>query len=71
MLWQVEITAFCHARRRCVVVFSADAPQLLTGEEYDRAELPRLKLAYHLHYYGLGAHYNSVTDPRMAAPVPP
>jgi OTU domain-containing protein 6 len=41
------------------VVFSADAPELVTGTEYE-ANGPRLKLAYHRHYYGLGEHYNSL-----------
>mmetsp|Transcript_20244 Transcript_20244/g.34459 ORF Transcript_20244/g.34459 Transcript_20244/m.34459 type:complete len:306 (+) Transcript_20244:82-999(+) len=54
---QLEITALAHARKRCIEVFSADAPVLLTGEEYDG---PRLQLTYHKHYYGLGAHYNAV-----------
>ena len=31
---QREITAIAHARRRTVVVFSADAPPLRTGDEY-------------------------------------
>jgi hypothetical protein len=56
---QLEITAIAHATRRAVVVFSADAPELLMGAEYD-ANGPRLKLAYHRHYYGLGEHYNSL-----------
>eukprot|EP00962_Isochrysis_galbana_P043395 scaffold16504_cov105-Isochrysis_galbana.AAC.5 len=56
---QLEITAIAHATRRAVVVFSADAPELLTGAEYE-ANGPRLKLAYHRHYYGLGEHYNSL-----------
>ena len=55
---QLEITAFSHARRRAVAVFSADAPMLLTGSEYEAAG-PPLQLAYHRHYYGLGEHYNS------------
>jgi len=42
-----------------VVVYSADAPDLLTGEEYD-SNGPRLHLAYHRHYFGLGEHYNAL-----------
>ena len=57
---QLEITALSHARRVCVSVFSADAPVLTTGEEY-AASGPKIELAYHRHYYGLGEHYNSVT----------
>ena len=32
---------------------------LLTGEEHE-PHCPRLNLAYHRHYYGLGEHYNAV-----------
>ena len=56
---QLEITAMSHARKRAICVWSAGSPPLLTGEEYE-ANGPRLQLAYHLHYYGLGAHYNAV-----------
>lgn len=56
---QLEITAISHARKRAIQVFSADAPPLLTGEEYADAG-PRLELAYHRHYFGLGEHYNAV-----------
>lgn len=56
---QLEITALAHARKRCVEVYSADAPPLVTGGEYD-ANGPRLRLAYHRHYYGLGEHFNAL-----------
>ena len=56
---QLEITALAHARKRTICVYSASAPPLLTGEEYE-SNGPRIQLAYHLHYYGLGAHYNAV-----------
>jgi len=60
---QVEITAFAHARKRKVVVFSADAPHTLTtGEEYD--DPCPINLAYHRHYFGLGEHYNAVVPKR-------
>ena len=32
---QLEITALAHARKRAITVFSADAPPLCTGEEYE------------------------------------
>mmetsp|Transcript_50087 Transcript_50087/g.108548 ORF Transcript_50087/g.108548 Transcript_50087/m.108548 type:complete len:300 (-) Transcript_50087:65-964(-) len=54
---QLEITALSHACRRCVAVYSADGPPLLTGEQYAGAPLT---LAYHRHYFGLGEHYNSL-----------
>mmetsp|Transcript_11898 Transcript_11898/g.20066 ORF Transcript_11898/g.20066 Transcript_11898/m.20066 type:complete len:307 (+) Transcript_11898:61-981(+) len=60
---QLEITAISHARRRCIAVHSADAPVILTGTEYD-GDGPRLQLAYHRHYYGLGEHYNSLASDR-------
>lgn len=56
---QLEITALAHARKRAICVYSATSPPLVTGEEYD-GNGPRLLLAYHRHYYGLGAHYNAV-----------
>jgi OTU domain-containing protein 6 len=55
---QLEIAALAHARKRKVTVYSADAPALTAGEEYDD-ESPIL-LAFHRHYFGLGAHYNAV-----------
>jgi hypothetical protein len=58
---QLEITAIAHGSRRCVAVFSADAPLLLTGSEYE-CNGKRLQLAYHRHYYGLGEHYNSLVE---------
>lgn len=58
---QLEITAISHARRRCIAVHTADAPVVLTGTEYD-GNGPRLQLAYHLHHYGLGEHYNSLVS---------
>ena len=57
---QLEITALAHSRKACITVFSADAPPLLTGEEYKALGGPCIELAYHRHYYGLGEHYNSV-----------
>lgn len=56
---QLEITALAHFHKRCIAVHNADAPVLLTGEDYD-ANGPRLQLAYHRHYYELGEHYNSL-----------
>jgi len=56
---QLEITAFAHAKKRMVTVYSAGTPPLHTGEEYRDAGMP-LELAYHRHYYGLGEHYNAL-----------
>ena len=55
----MEITALANAHKRCVAVYSADAPVLVTCPEHE-AQGGKLCLAYHKHYYGLGAHYNSV-----------
>ena len=52
-------TPLVHRGKHQVAVFSADAPPLLTGEEYE-ANGPRIELAYHRHYFGLGEHYNAV-----------
>ena len=56
---QLEITALANAHKRCFVVYSADAPVLVTCPEYAE-QAPKVQLAYHKHYYGLGAHYNSI-----------
>ena len=56
---QLEITALANAHKRCFVVYSADAPVLVTCPEYAE-QAPKVQLAYHRHYYGLGAHYNAV-----------
>ncbi|CAM9930718.1 unnamed protein product, partial [Laminaria digitata] len=51
------LQALCKALEVPMQVFSAVAPPLLLGDEYDGAPL---LLTYHEHYYALGAHYNSV-----------
>ena len=56
----LEIVALSHSRKRTVAVYSADGPPLLMGEQY-ADDGPRLTVAYHRHYYGLGEHYNSTT----------
>ena len=56
---QLEITALAHACRRCITVYSVDAPSVVVGEEYE-AEGPALVLSYHKHAYGLGEHYNAL-----------
>lgn len=56
---QMEITALANAVKRCVKVFSAGAPVLVTCPEY-KENGPEVMLAYHQHYYGLGAHYNAI-----------
>jgi OTU-like cysteine protease len=58
---QLEINALCLSLQRAVMVFSADAPLLVMGENFLKADRLPLKIAYHRHFYALGEHYNSVT----------
>ncbi|KAK2708719.1 deubiquitinase OTUD6B-like isoform X1 [Artemia franciscana] len=57
---QPELLAVSHVLKRTIKVLQADAAPLLIGEEYS-SEKP-LTVTYHKHMYGLGAHYNSVTE---------
>ena len=41
----------------CIEVYSADQPVLKIGEDKEGAPL---RVAYFLHAYGLGEHYNAV-----------
>ena len=59
---QLEIKALCSSLNRTMMIYSADAPVVIMGEENlasNPSQLP-LKLAYHRHFYALGEHYNSV-----------
>ncbi len=53
----LELQAISAALGVCIEVYSADQPLLKIGEEHEGAPL---RIAYHLHAYGLGEHYNSV-----------
>ncbi|CAH0479684.1 unnamed protein product [Peronospora belbahrii] len=61
---QLELRALACALRTPIEVFSAERDVLVMGDEFvgDGDEnMPMLQLTYHLHYYTLGEHFNSVT----------
>lgn len=53
LAWQ----ALCSALEVPIEVFSATAPTVKLGEEFDGTPL---RISFHDHYYALGAHYNSI-----------
>lgn len=55
---QAEIAALCKTLNRQIVVHSAFANDITMGVPNN--DLEPLRIAYHKHYYALGAHYNSV-----------
>lgn len=55
---QLELRALAHALCMPIQVFTADSDIFTMGAEFDTKE--PLQLTYHLHYYTLGEHYNSV-----------
>ena len=68
---QLELRALSHGLKVPVVVFSAEGPPLVMGQEYEDAtaggeteeEYGKKKavlVSFHRHYYALGEHYNSV-----------
>lgn len=59
---QIELRALATALERPIRVYSADAPPLTMGEEYDAGENDDnvVRLSFHRHYYALGEHYNAV-----------
>ncbi|KAG3022768.1 hypothetical protein JG687_00005609 [Phytophthora cactorum] len=61
---QLELRALACALRTPIEVFSAEGDVLVMGGEFvneDDESAPKLQLTYHLHYYTLGEHFNSVT----------
>ncbi|CAH0492210.1 unnamed protein product [Peronospora farinosa] len=61
---QLELRALACALQTPIEVFAAEGDVLVMGEEFgneDDASAPKLQLTYHLHYYTLGEHFNSVT----------
>jgi OTU domain-containing protein 6 len=51
----LELRALSEGLKKRIVVYSANQPVLVLGEEGDT-----IRLSYHLHYYSLGEHYNQV-----------
>ncbi|KAL3672051.1 hypothetical protein V7S43_002715 [Phytophthora oleae] len=61
---QLELRALACALRTPIEVFSAEGDVLVMGGEFvneDDQSARTLQLTYHLHYYTLGEHFNSVT----------
>uniref|UniRef100_M4BDQ2 OTU domain-containing protein n=2 Tax=Hyaloperonospora arabidopsidis (strain Emoy2) TaxID=559515 RepID=M4BDQ2_HYAAE len=61
---QLELRALACALRTPIEIFSAESDVLVMGSEFgneDQESTPKLQLTYHLHYYALGEHFNSVT----------
>lgn len=59
---QLELRALACALRTPIEVFSAEGDVLVMGGEFMDENAPKLQLTYHLHYYTLGEHFNSVTQ---------
>eukprot|EP01025_Chloroclados_australasicus_P010994 TRINITY_DN1473_c0_g1_i1.p1 TRINITY_DN1473_c0_g1~~TRINITY_DN1473_c0_g1_i1.p1 ORF type:complete len:380 (-),score=93.33 TRINITY_DN1473_c0_g1_i1:316-1455(-) len=58
---QVEATALSHQLKRCIKIYSADAPTVVVGPEYE-INGGILHLCYKKHAFGLGEHYDSVME---------
>ncbi|KAF0696738.1 Aste57867_12540 [Aphanomyces stellatus] len=56
---QIELRALAQALQREIIVYSS-SNVITMGEEFQCNGRSPLRLSYHLHYYSLGAHYNSV-----------
>ncbi|GLD97615.1 hypothetical protein PINS_up006305 [Pythium insidiosum] len=56
---QLELRALACALSTPIQVFAADSDVITMGSEF--ADREPLQLTYHLHYYTLGEHFNSVT----------
>lgn len=62
---QLELRALACALRTPIEVYSAEGDVLTMGGEFvdeDGENAKPLQLTYHLHYYTLGEHFNSVTS---------
>uniref|UniRef100_K3WEB1 OTU domain-containing protein n=1 Tax=Globisporangium ultimum (strain ATCC 200006 / CBS 805.95 / DAOM BR144) TaxID=431595 RepID=K3WEB1_GLOUD len=57
---QLELRALACALQAPIQVFSAESDVISMGDEFADQSTP-LQLTYHLHYYTLGEHFNSVT----------
>lgn len=56
---QLELRALACALETPIHVFSAESDVISMGDEFTAMRQP-LQLTYHLHYYTLGEHFNSV-----------
>ncbi|KAI9325966.1 hypothetical protein DFJ73DRAFT_632934, partial [Zopfochytrium polystomum] len=57
---QLEIQAVAMALQREIHVIQMGSPPIVIGEDFRSESRAPLILSYHRHYFGLGAHYNSV-----------
>ena len=62
-----QIQAIARALRRPIKVFQAHGNAYNVGEVGHEHEEPALRLSYHRHMYGLGAHYNAVVQKQRSA----
>lgn len=58
----LQLRALSHVLKRPIEVVQAKGPDVVVGEEYRDKGLSPVTLTYHRHMYGLGEHYNSVTQ---------
>ncbi|KDO16695.1 hypothetical protein SPRG_17802, partial [Saprolegnia parasitica CBS 223.65] len=57
---QIELRALAQSLQRPIHVYAAGSEVLVMGDDFSAAHTAPLRVSYHLHYYTLGAHYNSV-----------
>lgn len=57
---QPELRALSQAMKKRIEVLQAEGTPIIFGEECDKDK--SIHLAYYRHYYGLGEHYNSVSQ---------
>ena len=57
---QLEIKAICACLGIQILVYSADSPVLVMGDE--SRDVAQLRISFHRHYFALGEHYNSVVS---------
>jgi OTU domain-containing protein 6 len=55
---QIELRALSEALEKKMIIYAANAPPVIMGEQYDNSAI--IQLSFHQHYYALGEHYNSV-----------
>ncbi|XP_065203245.1 deubiquitinase OTUD6B [Planococcus citri] len=59
---EIELRALSHVLKRPIEVIQAKGPAVVVGNEYESNGSSAVTLTYHRHMYGLGEHYNSVTQ---------
>jgi len=56
---QLEIQSLCNSLALPITVHTADAPDIVMGENFLKTS-KSIHLAFHKHAYALGEHYNSI-----------